>query len=129
MNEELLKKFLEDFYSQIRQNKILGPVFENSVSNWDSHLGKTLIFWRHHLLEPGVYKGNLLKVHQKLDTELNEKLFREWLTLFESAAGKHFKNSELKKICLKARMIGGTLFGRIHETQLEVPGFPPSDLF
>ena len=75
------------------------------------------------------YQGNLLKVHEKINFEPEELIFQRWLSLFEETAKNFFDSNDLKKICLKARMIGGTLFGRLNETDLEVPGFPPSDFF
>ena len=130
MNFDRLHEFLEDFYAKVREDKKLGPVFNQKVSNWDSHLRKIAIFWEHHLLQPGVYKGNPLLIHQKLENGINEENFIRWLTLFEETANDFFEDKELKKICLKARMIGGTLYGRIiNNGNLEIPGFPPADMF
>jgi hemoglobin len=125
MDIENLTAFLEEFYSKIREDELLADIFNNKVSNWDSHLSKVVIFWRHHLTEPGLYKGNLLKVHQRLneETKLKDELFQRWMQLFEDSAQKYFSDTDLKKITLKARMISGTIFGRLTGGNLEVPGY------
>ena len=124
-----LEKFtvaLEEFYEEVKKDELLGPIFIKHVSNWDSHLKKIGIFWESHLQSPGLYKGNPLLVHQKLHEKdpMNEIMFKRWLELFEVKMKEHL-GIAAKPVIVKARIIGGTLFGRILNEELEVPGFPP----
>ena len=125
-NQNKFNEALAEFYERVKKDDILGPLFMKHVSNWDSHLKKIEIFWENHLLNPGLYKGNPLLVHQKLHHRdpLNEEMFAKWLILFESTM-KEYLGDEAKKAIIKARIIGGTLFGRLMDEELEVPGFPP----
>ena len=123
------KKFtvaLEDFYDDVKKDDLLGPIFMKHVSNWDSHLKKIGVFWENHLVSPGLYKGNPLLIHQKLHERdpMTELMFKRWLELFETKMKEHLGDSA-KQAIVKARIIGGTLFGRVLNDELEVPGFPP----
>ena len=115
-----------DFYEDVKKDDLLGPVFNKHVSNWDSHLKKISIFWENHLESPGLYKGNPLLIHQKLHEKdpLTEEMFKRWLELFEAKIKEHM-GDDAKPAIVKARIIGGTLLGRILNAELEVPGFPP----
>lgn len=125
-NKNKFNEALAEFYERVKKDDILGALFIKHVSNWDSHLKKIEIFWENHLESPGLYKGNPLLVHQKLHDRdpLNQEMFSRWLTLFESTM-KEFLGDDAKKAIIKARIIGGTLFGRLMNEELEVPGFPP----
>ena len=124
-SDQKMMSFLETFYAQVREDEVLGDVFNKTINKWDSHLQKIEVFWKNHLYQPGLYKGNPLLIHQKLHEKevLTESQFKRWLELFESTADDFFQDKELKSIKRKARMIGGTLYGRLLEKDLEVPGF------
>ena len=124
-SDNKLVEFLETFYAQVREDEYLGDIFNSVISNWDKHLRKIEIFWRNHLYDPGLYKGNPLLIHQKLHEKspFTEEQFSRWLSLFETTAEGYFEGKELKAIKRKARMIGGTLYGRLLAKELEVPGF------
>lgn len=124
-SDHILIDFLESFYAQVREDELLGDVFNSTINNWDTHLRKIGVFWKSHLYEPGLYKGNPLLIHQKLHEKeaFSEEQFNRWLSLFEETADKFFEGKELKGIKRKARMIGGTLYGRLLDKELEVPGF------
>ena len=126
INKIKFNEALAEFYERVKKDDVLGPLFLEKVSNWDSHLKKIEIFWENHLEMPGLYKGNPLLVHQKLHEKfpLTEEMFVRWLNLFEETL-KEFLGEGAKKAIIKARIIGGTLFGRLMEKDLEVPGFPP----
>lgn len=126
-NQEKFNEALTEFYERVKKDELLGPIFMKYVSNWESHLKKIRIFWESHLLSPGLYKGNPLLIHQKLHEKekLTEKMFVRWLELFEFTM-KEYIGDDAGKAVVKARIIGGTLFGRILDSpDLEVPGFPP----
>ena len=130
MNNSDLMSFLEAFYGQVKEDELLGELFNKVITNWDKHLRKIEVFWKNHLYEPGLYKGNPLLIHQKLHekTPFTEEQFTRWLSLFEETANEFFEGKELKAIKRKARMIGGTLYGRLLDRELEVPGFNAFDV-
>lgn len=125
-NKEKFKPALAEFYERVKKDDLLGSIFLKNVSNWDSHLKKIEVFWENHLHMPGIYKGNPHLIHQRLHEkdELCEQMFKRWLELFEQTM-KEFFGDEAKQAIVKARIIGGTLYGRILDKDLEVPGFPP----
>ena len=125
-DKKIFNAALAEFYEDVKKDDLLGPIFLKHVTNWDSHLRKIELFWENHLVSPGLYKGNPLLVHQKLHQrdEMTEAMFKRWLELFEITM-KKFLGEGAKQAIVKARIIGGTLFGRLLEKDLEVPGFPP----
>ena len=125
--DEDLIKFIEAFYTEIRQDELLGPIFNEMITNWDKHIRKIAVFWKSHLKEPGLYKGNPLEIHRRLHSKspFTEEQFVRWLGLFEQVAKDYFVGDDLKSIKQKSCMIGGTLYGRLLDKDLEVPGFNP----
>ncbi|MCM8538387.1 MAG: group III truncated hemoglobin [Lentisphaeraceae bacterium] len=127
---ELLKSFLEKFYECVREDELLKDTFNGAISNWDKHIRKIEIFWRSHLYDPGLYKGNPLEVHKRLhsSSQFTEEQFVRWLEIFEKIAKDFYEGKELTNLKRKARMIGGTLYGRLLDKELEVPGFNAFDV-
>lgn len=72
---------VHDFYAVIRQDALLGPIFNAHVSDWDTHLGRMVSFWSSTLLGDGSYRGTPMARHTVLP-DLDAGLFRHWLGLF-----------------------------------------------
>lgn len=127
---ELLRSFLEKFYECVREDELLKETFNEAISNWNKHIRKIEVFWRNHLYEPGLYKGNPLEIHSRLHAKepFTEEQFSRWLELFEKVAMDFYDGKDLVNLKRKARMIGGTLYGRLLDKELEVPGFNAFDL-
>jgi hemoglobin len=126
-SDDEIGAFLESFYERVKADDLLGPFFNEVITNWPKHLRKIEVFWQSHLKEPGLYKGNPLEVHRRLHQResFSEEQFIRWLEVFEEVAAGFFDGKNLKSIKQKARMIGGTLYGWLLEKELEVPGFNP----
>jgi hemoglobin len=71
---------VERFYTKVRADPEIGPIFNDVVQNWDAHLALPKDFWSTVLLTTGRYKGNPLLAHFCLPIE--ERYFARWLTLF-----------------------------------------------
>ena len=126
IDKNKFQEALVEFYERVKKDDVLAEVFNQTVTNWESHLKKIFVFWENHLEMPGLYKGNPLLVHQKLHEKfpLAEEMFQRWLELFEKTM-KEFLGDDAKKALIKARIIGGTLYGRVLDKELEVPDYPP----
>ena len=72
---------VHSFYARVRQDEVLGPIFDAHVSDWDRHLGKMVDFWSSILRGTGRYHGTPMPKHVALP-ELDASLFRRWLRLF-----------------------------------------------
>ena len=66
-NRERISRFVRDFYRDVAQDDLLGPIFADAHVDWPSHLDKLTDFWAWQLLgEPG-YEGNPLRAHEPID--------------------------------------------------------------
>ena len=80
--EEQIKTVVHNFYERVRQDGLLGPVFERAIGDdWDIHLRKMCDFWQTILVQTGGYKGNPMMVHLAVP-DLNPQHFDRWLELF-----------------------------------------------
>lgn len=96
MNKEDIKDiqsiriFVDEFYSQVRQDAMLGPIFEKTVKdNWTLHLEKMYAFWNAALFGVAGFRGNPFAKHAPL--AIDEKHFDRWLELFNQTIDQHFK--------------------------------------
>lgn len=83
MSEALIVRVVHTFYGRVRQDALLGPIFESHVGHrWDEHLATLVDFWSSVALKSGRYRGNPQTAHRPLP--LAETHFVRWLSLFET---------------------------------------------
>lgn len=76
------------FYSKIRQDELLGPIFNEHITKeqWPGHLQKLTDFWVTALFGVLSFKGNPAKAHKNIDENLNYSInqlhFGKWLQLW-----------------------------------------------
>lgn len=73
------------FYAKVRDDAILGPIFERHVDDWGVHMPKMVAFWSAALCGSKNYRGNPMLVHRALP-DLTQSMFERWLDLFHEAA-------------------------------------------
>jgi len=84
LSERLVERLVHTFYGRIREDVVLGPIFEARLADrWDAHLGKMIDFWSSVALKSGRYGGRPHLAHQGLGLEPAD--FQRWLSLFEKA--------------------------------------------
>ncbi len=88
VTEVMIRRLVLAFYANVREDAVLGPIFDAYVQDWDDHLDKMCAFWSSVTLLTGSYKGRPMEVHARLP-EVSNELFARWLQLFRSAARKH----------------------------------------
>ncbi len=81
--EEDIATLVYGFYDKVRQDSILGPVFNSHIHDWDTHLQVMVRFWSSLLLGTGSYSGTPMPKHVALPG-LDANMFRQWLALFRS---------------------------------------------
>ena len=69
------------FYDRVRRDEVLGPVFDEHVKDWDTHLPKMVDFWSSALRGTARFRGAPLPEHAALPG-LTIELFQRWLMLF-----------------------------------------------
>jgi hemoglobin len=85
LDEAMIHAVVHRFYDRIRQDDLLGPVFDAAIApkEWPKHLAKMCDFWSSMLLRTGRYQGRPLVPHLAIPG-LGEAHFRRWLTLFRA---------------------------------------------
>ncbi len=74
------------FYSRVRQDPDLGPIFNDQIEDWPAHLSKLSDFWSSVMLSSGRYKGQPMREHFKLLPRIAPAHFDRWLHLWRQSA-------------------------------------------
>ncbi|TKR56856.1 group III truncated hemoglobin [Allopusillimonas ginsengisoli] len=69
------------FYDKVRADPLIGPVFNNAIHDWDTHLAIMVRFWSSVLIGSGTYSGAPMPKHVALPG-LDADMFVRWLQLF-----------------------------------------------
>jgi len=129
MVEENIKRELTDresihflinaFYSKIRKDDFLGPIFNSIIKDWPSHLDRLTDFWATNLLFTRKYRGNPLEVHRQVDEYVGKTIqmehFGKWLQLWFSTIDEHFLGENAEKAKQRARKMSTIMFLNIFE--------------
>jgi hemoglobin len=73
--------FVESFYGKIRDDDLLGPIFNARIADWPAHLARMKAFWRSVLHNSGEFAGNPMLKHIVIPG-LGVEHFSHWLELF-----------------------------------------------
>lgn len=83
-----IQLFVDEFYNKVREDHLIGPVFDNVIADWQPHLEKMYAFWNAVLFgEPG-FKGNPFAKHAPLP--IIQEHFGRWLELFAETIDANF---------------------------------------
>jgi hemoglobin len=100
---EDIKTLVNQFYDCVRNDRLLGPIFQERIGdNWSKHLEKMYRFWQTLLLEEHTYFGSPFPPHITLP--IDAKHFEQWLALFEATVDRLYageKADEAKWRALK----------------------------
>ena len=83
--EEEISRMVHAFYARVRQDDVLGPIFDTHVDDWDLHLDRLVDFWSAILRRTGRFTGAPMPKHAVLPG-LTAELFERWLGLFREIA-------------------------------------------
>ncbi|MEP7118291.1 MAG: group III truncated hemoglobin [Acidobacteriota bacterium] len=83
--EAEVAELVSTFYAKVRDDAILGPIFERHVADWNLHMPKMIAFWSAALRGSSNYRGNPMVVHRALPN-LTQSMFERWLDLFHESA-------------------------------------------
>src|SRR6185437_14817536 len=82
IGENLIHDVVVEVYRRARRDEELGPVFEQHVADWDTHLARMTDFWSAALLRTGRYSGMPVERHRGI-AGLSAAHFGRWIVLFE----------------------------------------------
>lgn len=82
ITEESLTALVDAFYARVREDALIGPVFNDAIRDWPEHLHKLQAFWSSVMLTSGRYKGRPLPAHVKHADRINSASFERWLSIW-----------------------------------------------
>ena len=82
LNEPALAALVDDFYARVRRDPLIGPVFNDAVADWPSHLETLARFWSSVMLTSGRYKGSPVARHLEHAERITPDMFARWLNLW-----------------------------------------------
>ena len=111
-NREQLKALVDRFYARVRQDPLIGPVFDEQAKvDWDEHLPKILRFWESLLFGTADYDGRPFPPHLALN--LRREHFQRWLELFFLTVDEGYDGLRAEEIKARALNIGHNFLSRI----------------
>lgn len=84
IDEAMIDALVEGFYAKVRDDALIGPVFNERISDWGPHLHQMKLFWSSVALMSGVYHGRPMPKH--LPLPVDGRHFDRWLELFRQTA-------------------------------------------
>lgn len=82
-NEQIVRQLVDAFYGTACEDEILGPIFNERVKDWDSHLPRIYDFWSAVVLRTARYSGRPIEAHSGMP-ELKREHFGRWLGIWEA---------------------------------------------
>lgn len=107
IDERMIEQLVRAFYARIREDRLLGPVFDARIRDWEPHLQRMCAFWSSVVLSSGVYHGQPMRMHLPLPVDARH--FDRWLLLFEQTANDLFDERIAQHFIERARRIARSL--------------------
>ena len=109
ISEEALGRLVGRFYARVRQDPLLGPVFNGAIDDWPEHLERLQAFWSSVMLTSGRYKGRPLPAHLKHADAMTPERFARWLALWKETSEELFGPGPAAALQAKAARIAESL--------------------
>ncbi|MEH2502620.1 hemoglobin [Bradyrhizobium sp. AZCC 1578] len=84
IDEAMIERLVRGFYAKVRDDAVLGQIFEARIKDWEPHLKQMCAFWSSVALMTGRYHGTPMAKHLPLPVDAAH--FDRWLALFEATA-------------------------------------------
>jgi len=82
IDEAMIDRVVRGFYARVREDPLIGPVFDARIRDWEPHLQRMCAFWSSVALLSGRYHGQPMPKH--LPLPVDGRHFDRWLALFEA---------------------------------------------
>jgi hemoglobin len=87
ITEDDIARLVPRFYARVREDEVLGPIFNGAVEDWPHHLEVLKAFWSSVMLTSGRYKGQPMVVHLRHAEHMKRENFERWLGLWAEVTG------------------------------------------
>ena len=109
VTDEQLEQLVDRFYAKVREDRVLGPVFNSAIADWPEHLEKLSAFWSSVMLTTGRYKGNPMAAHLRHGRSIEPAMFGRWLQLWRETAQETLSEFGAAGVIAKAERIAESL--------------------
>ncbi len=122
-NREDVFLLVNTFYSEIRKDDFIGPIFLEIIpeNEWAPHLEKLTDFWETNLFFVRKFKGNPMKAHKNIDVHfkysITQEHFGKWLELWFATVNELFEGTKANDAKERARNIASALFFRMFDAR------------
>src|SRR3546814_10890240 len=82
LSEQDINHLIPEFYSRVRADAILGPIFDGAIADWPDHLRKLQDFWHSIMFTSGRYKGQPMVAHVRHAETMTSPNFERWLSIW-----------------------------------------------
>src|SRR5215204_3056064 len=107
IDEAMIERLVRGFYAKVREDAVLGPIFEARIRDWEPHLAQMCAFWSSVALMTGRYQGSPMARHLPLPVDAAH--FDRWLALFEETTREVCPTSAEAHFVERARRIAESL--------------------
>lgn len=111
-DEDIVRQLIFTFYSRVRENDDIGPIFDAVIgkewSDWQEHLEKMVAFWSAVMGIDRRYRGNPMQAHMQIEA-IRPEHFQVWLSLFRETAYDVCAESLAEDFIQRAEQIGRNL--------------------
>ena len=109
MTEQDLGTLVDSFYAKVREDDLIGPVFNCAIEDWPEHLVTLRAFWSSIMLTTGRYKGNPMAAHLRQAGAIEPGMFDRWLDLWRETARDTLEDADAAAVIAKAERIAESL--------------------
>ncbi|SDE46093.1 group III truncated hemoglobin [Cellulophaga baltica] len=112
---------VRSFYTKVRIDKILGPIFNGMITDWEAHLELLTDFWETQFFLKRKYHGNPIKAHNEVDKKMNHGVTPEhfglWLNLWFETIDELFTGDTAFITKNRARQMNSMLYMKMFENR------------
>jgi hemoglobin len=113
------------FYTKVRADDLLGPMFNLVIKDWDAHFELLTDFWETNLFFRKTYSGDPLKKHIEVDRAaagtISELHFGTWMNLWYETLDELFEGEVTQIAKNRARNMGTYIHLKIFEARKNKP--------
>jgi hemoglobin len=109
ITEDALGAVVEAFYAKVRDDALIGPVFNKAIHDWPAHLETLKAFWSSVMLTSGRYKGRPLPAHARHADAITAASFERWLKLWAETTSDLLDPAAAAALQAKAARIAESL--------------------
>lgn len=108
---EDIKVLVDQFYTKVRADELLAPVFDARIADWVPHLNTMYRFWNAALFQVREYVGNPFLKHATLPVDGQH--FERWIELFYETLDEHFQGPVAEEAKRRSLIMANTFYSRL----------------